>query len=106
MEEVMDKLVLKHHDGSSLKDLGYVGVGLDDNWQACGKGHSGSFHSADGTPLWNNDTFPDPVSMVKKAHRLGLKAGWCESRNYDVGCRRPTRARLIRSCAVYRYEQL
>ena len=45
MEEVMDKLVLKHENDTSLQDLGYIGVGLDDNWQACGKGYSGSFHS-------------------------------------------------------------
>lgn len=82
MEGIMDKLVVKHQDGLSLRDLGYIGVGLDDHWQACGKGFHGSFHSADGTPLWNNASFPDPVSMVKKAHGLGLKAGWCE-------CKRP-----------------
>jgi hypothetical protein len=76
METVMNKLVAKQQDGSSLRDLGYIGVGLDDNWQACGKGFNGSFHSADGTPLWNTATFPDPSSMVKKAHGLGLKAGW------------------------------
>lgn len=76
MEAVMDKLVQKQADGSSLLELGYVGVGLDDNWQACGKGFNGTFHAADGSPMWNNATFPDPAAMVTKAHSLKLKAGW------------------------------
>lgn len=28
----------------SLIDIGYLGVGLDDNWQACGTGVNGTFH--------------------------------------------------------------
>ena len=38
---------------TSLKDLGYVDVGLDDNWQLCG--HYGpdkyTFHSPEGRPV-------------------------------------------------------
>lgn len=32
----------------SLLDLGYENCGLDDNWQACGKGVNGSFHDVNG----------------------------------------------------------
>ena len=77
MEEVMEKIVAKQPDGSSLRELGYIGVGLDDNWQACRQGLNGSFHTASGQPLWNRETFPHPEHMVAKAHKLALKAGWC-----------------------------
>ena len=30
---------------------GYDRIGMDDNWQACGAGINGSFHSAAGAPL-------------------------------------------------------
>ena len=33
MEAVMDAMV-KPHDGVSIKDLGFITCGLDDNWQA------------------------------------------------------------------------
>ena len=82
MEAVMDAMVgiQPGGGGGSLRSLGYESVGLDDMWQACGKGFNGSFHDSAGSPLWNNVTFPDPVSMVAKAHSLKLKAGWCEWR--------------------------
>ena len=38
---------------TSLADLGFVHVGIDDGWQACGTGYQGSFHAEDGTPLVN-----------------------------------------------------
>lgn len=43
----------------SLLELGYERAGLDDNWQLCGAGVGGSFHSEDGTPLINTSRFPD-----------------------------------------------
>ena len=69
MEEVMEKIVAKQPDGSSLRELGYVGVGLDDNWQACRQGLNGSFHTASGQPLWNHEKFPHPERMVAKVLR-------------------------------------
>ena len=50
--------------GKSLADVGYVRVGLDDNWQDCGAGVNGSFHDSTGQPLVNLKTFPDMKSMV------------------------------------------
>ena len=47
MEAIMDALVdtsrLVDGKPTSLFDLGYTRVGLDDNWQACGTGANGSF---------------------------------------------------------------
>jgi hypothetical protein len=34
--------------GLSLKEVGFVNVGLDDYYQACGTGANGSFHNASG----------------------------------------------------------
>ena len=77
---IMDGMVARERlvDGvpTSLCDLGYCDVGLDDNWQACGAGVNGSFHAADGTPLWNTTRFPDVKAMNEKIHQLGLKSDW------------------------------
>ena len=62
--------------GDSFLSLGYADVGLDDAWQACGAGVSGSFHDGAGRPLWNASRFPDPAGMVRYIHRRGLLAGW------------------------------
>ena len=62
----------------SLCDLGYCDVGLDDNWQECGKHGTGkyTYHSDAGFPLVNADRFPDFIAMTTKAHSLGLTSGW------------------------------
>ena len=82
IESIMDGMVRKDRkvDGipTSLCDLGYCDVGLDDNWQACGaygpdKLH---FHDEDGNPLVNTKRFPDFKGMTDHAHKLGLTAGW------------------------------
>ncbi len=51
-------------------------MGLDDNWQACGKGTDSNFHDGDGNPILNTDRFPDMAGMVRRIHQLGLLAGW------------------------------
>eukprot|EP00005_Dracoamoeba_jomungandri_P000161 CAMPEP_0174253276 /NCGR_PEP_ID=MMETSP0439-20130205/2647_1 /TAXON_ID=0 /ORGANISM="Stereomyxa ramosa, Strain Chinc5" /LENGTH=378 /DNA_ID=CAMNT_0015334217 /DNA_START=162 /DNA_END=1298 /DNA_ORIENTATION=+ len=61
---------------TSLVDLGYVSVGLDDNWQDCGKGINGSFHDANGNPIINTDRFPDMKNMTAYAHSKGTRPGW------------------------------
>ena len=63
---------------TSLCDLGYCDVGLDDNWQSCGKyGPNGySFHDANGRPVVNQQRFPDFIAMTTYAHSLGLTSGW------------------------------
>eukprot|EP01059_Diplonema_ambulator_P031668 TRINITY_DN588_c0_g2_i3.p1 TRINITY_DN588_c0_g2~~TRINITY_DN588_c0_g2_i3.p1 ORF type:complete len:415 (+),score=162.67 TRINITY_DN588_c0_g2_i3:48-1292(+) len=80
MEKVMDKMAEKSRTVNgkvmSIADLGYVHVGLDDNWQACGKGVNGSFHDADGNPIINTATFPSMKNMTDHGHSLGLSVGW------------------------------
>lgn len=76
----MDKMAARDRtvDGKaqSLIDLGYNRIGMDDNWQACGTGYKGSFHTQAGVPLWNTTRFPDVKKMNAKAHQLGLKSDW------------------------------
>ena len=80
MELAMDKIAARTRmvDGTltSLKDVGFVNVGLDDNWQACHTGINGSFHDAEGRPLINETKFPDMGGMVKHGHSLDLRVGW------------------------------
>ena len=82
IEGIMEGMVKKDRtvDGkpTSLCDLGYCDVGLDDNWQKCGKyGTEGlTYHQDDGSPVVNHDRFPNFKDMTDKAHSLGLKSGW------------------------------
>merc|ERR1719401_2150442 len=61
---------------TSLADLGYVSVGLDDGWQHCRGGVNGSFHDAEGNPLIDTRKFPSMKNMTDHGHSLGLKVGW------------------------------
>ena len=76
---------------TSLCDLGYCDVGLDDNWQKCGRyGSEGyHYHEEDGTPIVNFDRFPDFKAMTGKAHALGLTSGWygnnCICSDHKIG---------------------
>ena len=71
--KIQDRMV----DGvaTSLCDLGYCDVGLDDNWQECGSGAL-HFHDKDGNPIVNTKRFPDFNKMTDHAHKLGLTSGW------------------------------
>ena len=77
---------------TSLCDLGYCDVGLDDNWQKCGHyGKEGyTYHNEDGLPLVNPDRFPSLKNMTGYAHSLGLTSGWygnnciCSDRKTNV----------------------
>lgn len=78
---IMDGMVDRKRtvDGvpTSLCDLGYCDVGLDDNWQACGAGSDGyQYHDAQGNPIVNLTSFPNMADMTAHAHKLGLTAGW------------------------------
>ena len=83
IEGIMDGMVRKDRkvDGvpTSLCDLGYCDVGLDDNWQKCSPpGSVGArYHDPSGKPLVNTERFPDMAAMTAHAHKLGLTAGWC-----------------------------
>ena len=49
MEGMAKRARLVDGKPTSLLDLGYSNVGLDDNWQKCGSGDGTSFHDAHGT---------------------------------------------------------
>lgn len=66
---------------TSLVDLGYNRVGIDDGWQECGAGYEGSFHAEDGTPLVDESKFPNLKAMVEYGHANGVLMGW-----YDDNC--------------------
>eukprot|EP00039_Didymoeca_costata_P001850 m.55616 g.55616 ORF g.55616 m.55616 type:complete len:447 (+) comp10994_c0_seq1:66-1406(+) len=64
---------------TSLCDLGYCDVGLDDNWQMCGSPDAAPgmhYHDKDGNPIVNNARFWDFNNMTSHAHNLGLTSGW------------------------------
>lgn len=80
MMSIMDAIVDKKRmvDGvpTSLCDVGYCDVGLDDGWQKCGGGHKYHYHDDSGTPIINEERFPDMIAMTRHAHALGLTVGW------------------------------
>jgi len=82
MEGQMDAMVSRKRlvDGvpTSLWDLGYRDIGLDDNWQLCGSYGTDkfTFHQEDGTPVVNLQRFPNFKAMTSYAHKLQLTSGW------------------------------
>ena len=79
-QKQVDALVDKSRpvDGklTSLLELGYNRIGLDDAWQDCGKGVNGSFHDASGKPLIKSDRFPNMAGMNSYARSKGIGSGW------------------------------
>jgi hypothetical protein len=82
MSKIVDAVVsrrrLVNGKPTSLADLGYGRVGLDDGWQACSAGwappgRKPSFHAEDGTPLINSSLFPSLKDMVHYGHARGVK---------------------------------
>jgi len=91
---IMDGMVSKNRSvngvPTSLCDLGYCDVGLDDNWQVCGGGNLYNrvvrtkkanrnlynFHDDSGIPIVNRKRFHNMLDMTDHAHALGLTAGW------------------------------
>lgn len=97
LERVMDGMVARKRtvDGvpTSLCDLGYCDVGLDDAWQACGKGEDGyQYHDSQGRPVINTERFPNMTAMTAKAHGLGLTAGWYANNCICMEGKEPTQA--------------
>eukprot|EP01116_Phalansterium_solitarium_P025514 TRINITY_DN97_c0_g1_i1.p1 TRINITY_DN97_c0_g1~~TRINITY_DN97_c0_g1_i1.p1 ORF type:complete len:472 (-),score=162.89 TRINITY_DN97_c0_g1_i1:242-1501(-) len=104
--DVNQQLIMSQMDGitsrnrtvngvpTSLADLGFNDVGLDDNWQLCGSygPNKYTFHNADGFPVVNKQRFPDFIAMTTYAHNLNLTAGWygnnciCSDHCSDITC--------------------
>ena len=82
IEGIMDGMQSRKRmvDGkpTSLCDLGYCDVGLDDNWQQCSKYGKDAFtyHDEAGFPVVNKARFPDFIKMTDHAHSLNLTSGW------------------------------
>lgn len=82
IQKQMDAITSRNRlvDGvpTSLQDLGYSDVGLDDAWQLCGSYGSNSYtyHDENGVPAIDYAKFPNFSELTKHAHGLGLTAGW------------------------------
>jgi alpha-galactosidase len=77
MEGMVQRKRLVDGKPTSLCDLGYCDVGLDDNWQTCGAGEDGyHYHDGHGRSIVNLQRFPDMAAMTAHAHKQGLTAGW------------------------------
>ena len=62
---------------TTLAALGYSSAGLDDGYQKCGAGVEGSFHTAAGAPIVDDQRFPHGLkSLVDYAHDRDIKMGW------------------------------
>ena len=79
---------------TSLCDLGYCDVGLDDNWQKCGSYGADklTYHDEAGNPIVNTERFPSFPNMTAHAHSLGLTSGWygnnCICSDHKIGDRK------------------
>ena len=62
---------------TSLHELGYEYVGIDDGWMACHSGPGGQgYHDAAGNPNVNLKTFPDMKALGDFIHARDMKMGW------------------------------
>ena len=69
---------------TSLADLGYTDVGLDDGWQLDNSGPGGKgFHNATGGPIVDTTRFPDLAAMTAFGHARNLTVGWYANNCHD-----------------------
>ena len=68
----IDALVLPREraDGTTttLQQLGFNSVGIDEGYEGCGLGVNGTVHTADGTPTIDPARFPNMSALVAQAH--------------------------------------
>lgn len=50
---------------TSLADLGYNRVGIDEGWEGCGQGVGGTQLDAHGNPVANAKRFPDLAELLE-----------------------------------------
>eukprot|EP00039_Didymoeca_costata_P004525 m.73893 g.73893 ORF g.73893 m.73893 type:complete len:418 (+) comp12437_c0_seq2:113-1366(+) len=65
-------------EATSLADLGYNSIGIDDCWQNClsPNSYNHSFHDNNGNPLVDMERFPSLTSLAAKASSLNVMLGW------------------------------
>ena len=85
IDAILDKSRTVNGVATSLADIGYNRVGIDDNWQQCnstdsyGKPTGHYFHNdtaPNGWPIVNTDRFSDLSSMINYAHSKNVLVGW------------------------------
>jgi hypothetical protein len=98
-------MVKKRFNNTSLLDLGYDGVGIDEGWEGCGEGVNHTQHGAGGRPTVDISTFGDLTQLVANLHQLGLRAGWYlngiePTRQVQPGSERPSSRTLTPPAAT------
>lgn len=78
IDAVTDKTRMVNGKPTSLLDLGYEYVGLDDGWMECNSGPGGvGYHDADGSPIVDTEKFPGGLApLTSYGHSKGVKMGW------------------------------
>ena len=89
------RAIIGRPTGTSLRDIGYATVGMDEGWAACGPFPAGNwaYHRSnpDGSisPVVNETLFPSMAGLVEQIHTRGLDAGWylndCMSYCFELG---------------------
>lgn len=77
---------------TSLCDLGYCDVGLDDGFQTCNHTRLYKYHDDNERLTLDEKKFPDMRAMNDKAHHLGLTSGFYLNNCICAERRAPTRA--------------
>ena len=68
---------------TSLRELGYAYVGIDDGWMLCNSGPGGvGYHDAAGNPIIDLKKFPDLKGLGDYIHSQDLKMGWYLNADY------------------------
>ena len=79
IDAISDRSRLVDGKPTSLSDLGYATVGIDDCWQDCTgpKSFNGSYHDQDGHPIVDLSRFPGGLrALSDKAAAKGIGLGW------------------------------
>ena len=78
VDAVADRSRTVNGKKTSLLQLGYEYVGLDDVWMKCNSGPGGhGYHDADGNPIVDLDKFPGGLSpLTQYGNSKGAKMGW------------------------------
>ena len=77
MDAAVDKSRSVNGVPTSLAELGYDLIAMDDGWQKCNAGPAGvGFHDTKGRPIVDTAKFPSMKSMTAKASSLGITPGF------------------------------
>ena len=77
----MDKSRLVDGVPTSLFELGFTDLGVDEGWEGCGQGYNHTQHDINGFPIVDLTKFPNMSSTVAYGTARGLTMGF-----YYNGC--------------------